>query len=589
MKKSLVLLSLVSVGQPFAEEVVVSAERITKEYRYATSSILVFDEEDLQRSQAATVGDFFKYQSSIPVTNNGVAGKSANLYLRGTENRHTLVIIDGVEIKNVTNISGEPDWQHLSTAGIEKIEILKGSQGALYGSEAIGGVIKITTKRSKEKVTNFGFGIGSEQTKKLTASSTGSKDDLSYALNVGYYKTEGISAYNEKLAVMADKDGYSNLTLNANFSWEPKEGRVFSLGGRFQKTKTELDGFGSDSDTSFADVDQDNYFFKYDEKINDRVKTHFVLSELSVDRYESSSPYKGRMEKGAFHLEAKTLENSQLTTGIEYEKDIAQELGSSSRRELGSQSASVFATHSLQLGNSSIDTGLRYDKFQYFGNETTYRLAFGHHFQNMGGTLKAQYSTGYKVPSLYQTHNGTYGNKNLVPEASVSQEVSWYQGLSNGFAELTIFEIDYEKLISFSSGYVNAGDYEVRGIELVGRSSFVDMLYTTYNGTFLKTRNKATGAYLLQRPKIKLAAGLGAYIGERMDVEVQGTYVGERNDVNSVVLGGYTLFDLFYRYQLGSSTNASLKIGNILDREYEEVATYGTLGRHFRINLNWTM
>jgi vitamin B12 transporter len=568
----------------FAEEILVTAEKVQRQYEYSTSSILSLDQDDIEDSNAETVSELLSGHAGISIHHSGVYGKQSSVFLRGTENRHTLVLIDGVEVNDVTGISGEARLEFLDLEDVARVEVLKGSQSVLYGPQAIGGVIKITTKKgSKEKKSRVKVGYGSYNNKRFGFTNSGERKKLNYRLSGHWQDVEGISAFNEKKTVGADKDSYSNLTLSSQLSYN-----ALAFQGRFQKAHYLYDGFNADSKTNTSTYGSELLSLSYSKKLYPTIK---------LSRYHVRSDLFG----GNFHFlyegDNKKIEvvdiffygESNLVVGAEYEKEEAKALDSLFTEAKTKESYAVYANNYLKLDSFFIDQGLRFDSFQFFNDEVTYRLGSGYFIENLRTTIKGSFSKGIKAPSLYNTWSQFGGNRDIEPETSLSKEVGLLWKGSTNSLELTYFRIDYKKLIDFvNNKYDNTGDFEVYGFETEAKILFLEDFLLRPSATLLRTRNKETGAYLARRPRFMAGAHFQYFLNEEYSMALNGKYQGARNDTSGIRLPSYGL----YKYTLSrrwDEQSLNLELGNLLDKEYEEINNFGTRGRNiqltYRMNL----
>ncbi len=566
------------------QPIIVKAERFEREYPKSTSSILKIDEKTIQESGAGNVADLLKKQAGLNLFTSGAFGKASSLFLRGTSNRHTLILIDGVRVTDLTAIGGGARLEFLNTSDIESIEILKGSQGVLYGAEAIGGVINITTKgrlnhQARAQVGSFGQ-MG------LSGNTGHRKDDHLILFNFSTESSTGISSFNEKKTVNAEADGHetSTLKLKASTKWKNSEVGII---GRYQDSFSEFDNSSRDvrgNETNYETSLIGAYWKKslhnlLNLKLNGewrQVKSNSLVGTTNYI-YEGENR---RLELNNLSYIGNSIE---LASGLSLEEEVAVALDSELRDAIGRERLSLYSHLRYERAGYFSELGGRVEKVQSVETKGLYRLALGKSFGNF--TLKAHQATGFKVPSLYQTFSNI-GNRNLKVEDSISQELSLLYQEGNLSSEISLFRIRYTNFVDYDSSsnrYVNLGAQENRGLEWEG-----SLRYQSFNfrlgSNFLRAYNPNTGSYALRRPRVRFNGNVRYQLRSNLYLDLEGLYVGSRNDTNQVRMPSYLTFDTSIGYT-ESRDKFLLQVKNIMNREYEEIRNFGTPDRN--LLLTW--
>ncbi len=601
-------------------EIVVTANKYETPISHIASSVTVITAAQIELQHKSTVVEVLRAVSGLTVVEQGGPGKLTSVFMRGANSNFVLVLIDGVEVNNPASPNNAFDFSNLQTSDIEKIEVVRGPQSTLYGSEAIAGVINIITKKGKGKpsLSLTGEG-GSHSFYKGSISSSGSLDKFRYAVNFSRIQTEGISAIKGE---NFEKDGYTNNSIFA------KAGYRFSSKLNFDLTYKQINANG-DIDQAQKGGDDPNYKFDSQTKlINGKFNGRFLDGKLQSSLRASYFTFKGNSndEKDAAHPGTKSeskfdgkrlsidfqnnlvIGNSNiLTVGIDYRADKA----SSSYN-----SESAFGSYKSEFPEESIGTfgiylqdqinladkffaavGIRYDNNDKFGSVLTYRIAPAYLIRESGTKLKASFGTGFKAPSIMNLFDPLYGNPELSPEKSTGWEIGFEQFLINNNLSVgvTYFDFDMTDMIGFGTDYkpVNVNKAKSSGIEaaltlknLKGFSFNTTYTYNKVNDVSESNPNKDD--QLIRRPEHKLDFNINYNYENKLNINLSVNMNGKRYDndfstwpAQRVELKSYTLVNLVVSYKVLDYLSVFGKVDNLLDADYEEVLYYGTLGRSF--------
>ncbi|MCP4914193.1 MAG: TonB-dependent receptor [Oligoflexia bacterium] len=591
MKKALCFSTfLLTCNSYGVETIVVSAEKVNRSYLKSTSSIVSLNREDIESSHAIDLPDLLRSKAGISTFSNSSYGKVSSVLLRGNDNRHTLIELDGVVINDVTGIAGEPRLEFIPLDIIESVEVLKGSQSTLYGSGAVGGVVKITTRKGKTPKSGLVLGYGSYNNQQASFYTLGKKGKTDYSLSASSQDVEGISAYNEKRTVGADKDGYSSTTLHGKVGYSFDDTFKADLILGRGNSSYDYDNSTSDAKNNVSTVRSNLVGLNLTKKVNSLISPRLKLSEYRIDRDLVSGgslfPYSGK--RNSYELEnTSEVSNFRLLTGIKYSTEKGIFLGSTTELDKQNENTSVYANSNLEVGALTLDAGVRHEKLKFFEDETVYKVGFN--FQFFGkNAFKTSYSTGVKAPSVYQTFS-SLGNKSLLSETSKSFEAGFYSDLGFGTLELVYFDTRYENYINATQvapsvyQYSNISKAKIDGYEAIFKTMIGDQLRLDTSFTKLRALDASTGTYLLRRPRNSGSINVTYYLNDSLELGLNTTYVGRRNDTGSVALGSYVTNDLVSAYRFSNTNKLTLTIGNILDREYEQILNFGTPGRNFNL------
>jgi vitamin B12 transporter len=623
---ALTILSLILLSQenrekekqtaPLQYEVVVTATRLETPAKEIASSVTVISNEDLERTKKTTVLEALQEVLGLTIVQNGPVGGSASVLLRGANSEHTLVMMDGVELNDPISPSRSYDLAHFLVENIERIEILRGPQSTLYGSDAMGGVINIITRKGEGKpqfhLSTYG---GTYGTFAGTAGISGSADKIHYSLGASRFQTDGFSAASNSYEGNEEKDGYQNFTLSGRFAYHPLNNLSFDFTVRTIDTETNIDYSGGvNGDDPNSVQNYDSLFLKgqlrtlllknrWEQKLNISFVDYnrkYANSPDDIYPYSEDSEYKSKLWKLDWQHNLFLHKTNTLTIGVEYQ----QEQGESVYNGLFSSIFPLQKAHTMgfylqdQIRVASqffATAGVRHDKHSQFGTSTTSRLALTYFIEKTETKIKATHGTGFKSPSLYQLYApgtlwGPIGNEDLAPETSTGFDLGIEQQIIKGkiLIGATYFSNHYENLINWSDqGYTNIGDAESKGTELLVRAQIRDDLLFQATYTRTEARDKDADADLLRRPKHKFTANLNHIFLKKGNLHLSLIYIGERDDEyydlltwtsTRETLPGYSLLNAAASFNFTSSFQIFCRLDNILNREYEMIKGYGTPG-----------
>ncbi len=607
--------------RPLQHEVVVTAARLETPLREVASAITVITRADLERTNRTSVLDALRDTIGLSVARNGGPGSSSSVLIRGANSEHVLVLLDGVPLNDPINPSHSFDLAHMTLDGIERIEILRGPQSTLYGSDALGGVINILTARGsgKPSVTLHASG-GSFGTFSCGLDVRGSSRSFHYDFSLSTESTDGVSAASSTYAGNAEKDGYRNWTLAGRAGFASGEGTEIDLIIRGVSARTDLDSFGG------AYGDDPNSLQDYRSGfVRAQARTLFAgglwESKLGVaticSSRENDNPvdpvhpfdsetgiYRSRRIRVDWQNNMFLRPGHTLSVGTEFERETGDSdyLSESawgpfesvfSRRR--ADRTGLFLQDKFRLGRAFFATaGLRLDVHSRAGAALTFRFAPAVIIEPTGTKFKATIGTAFKAPSLYQlyapgTSWGPIGNEALLPEESLGWDAGLEQTLAGGamLFGLSYFQSDFRNLIDYDylRGYVNVGRARTYGWELSADARPVERLTLRLGYTRLAARDLDADTTLLRRPKDKLSGAIQWTPAEGWEAGLSAVYTGARPDKDYsgwtaavVALPAYTLIDAYLSFALGRTLEFFGRWDNIGNARYEMVFGYGTMG-----------
>jgi vitamin B12 transporter len=602
-------------------EVVVTATRLETLAREVGSAISVISGFDLSRFKKTFVLEALREAPAVSIAQNGGMGGASSVFLRGANSEHTLVLLDGVELNDPINPSRSADLAHLFLANVDRLEILRGPQGPLYGSDALGGVVNIIPKRGqgRPRLTLTSSG-GTYGTFTGQAAVSGSSKAVDYSLGLCRYETGGVSAADSALAGNSERDGYKNWTLSGRVGIPLHKNLEVDVVGHAIWANTDIDNFGGPyGDDPNNSQDYRSFFLKGQMRglfWRNRWEQRLAVSVVDSRRRHNNSPdefHPSETEEGLFKGRMLTLDWQNnlflhaahtLTAGLEYEREQGESAYltegpwgpfSSVFPRRKAETVGLYLQDSIRVADQLFATaGLRFDHHSRTGDAVTYRLAPAYIFKATQTKVRTSLGTGFKSPSLYQLYApgtifGPIGNAGLMPERSLGWDAGVEQPLFGGRvkAAVTYFHNDFKNLIDFSviQGYINIGRAETKGTEVEFSAQPWESLSFNLVYSRLEARDEARGTPLLRRPEDMLSARLSYSFLTRWTASVSFDYVGLRKDVNynvwpalTVTLPSHSLLNGVLSYEAGKNTQLFVRLDNVFDERYEMVYGYGTLG-----------
>jgi len=614
MSKSLLVISGLLVffvfGSSRAEDVdleriVVTPSRVEESSETTGNSISVISNTNFQQRNLFTVKENLKGASGLDIAGTGGMGGATSVFLRGSSAGQIRVMMDGVKVYDPSSTDASYDFAHLSTGNIERIEILRGPQSSLYGSDAIGGVINIITKKGlgKPKISITSEG-GSYYTSREALEISGEKEKLHFSLSTSRLDARGFSEAKEKNNNPED-DAYQNTNASLRLDYDIASGLTFGLLSHYLHARTEYDDYDYINNRPTDDPDRIRWDDEgilslfLDHKIADSYRHKLQLSYTrnyrrgmdDTDEYERDW-YDGKTYQLDWQSELKVLDFDQVILGANYLREEADTYyfhniwGETDTPKSTSDIKGAFIENKLTLfENMFLNAVYRMDHHSHFKNHDTYKLDMSYLIDKTDTRIKGLFGTGYKSPSLYQLSAPPMwglpsGNPNLKPEESESYEIGIEQGfLKRMFcADVTYFRTHFKSLIDFvyGSGYINLSTARAYGIE--SSLKFRKDGFTCKAGyVWLDTENKETGDELLKRAKNKANLEFN-WEAPGWDLNFGLRYAGNRPDYMNKLLKAYVLANVSFDYKINKNLTIFGRIENVFNEKYEETKDYQTPG-----------
>ncbi|MBI5907381.1 MAG: TonB-dependent receptor [Burkholderiales bacterium] len=597
---------------PNDETVVVIATRQPSRINTLTTDVTLIDRATIEEAGPnATLGDLLARVPGVELSRQGSRGTPESVFMRGANAGHTLVLLDGLRVSSAT--LGQTAIESLPLSQIEHIEVLRGAASALYGSEAIGGVIRITTRPSAESPRlDVSLGAGSHGAQEASLTHAGHIGQFDYALRASDSRSSGVSMITNpsSSAFNPDNDGFWRRTMALHVNWRPNE--KTEIGAQWFETdgmnRFDADGFPPFGPPASSDWQTRHKITSY--AVHARTKlTDSWSSEFRIGRSEDNS-----VSTPSFTLGQANDSFSTRQDQFVWQNDINLPLGKALvavetlREEIASTNiytGTQRTTDSLVLGwNGSIgrhfwQVGARHDDNSQFGGKTTETLGYGFRL-TPAWRIAANAGTSFKAPTFNDLYfpNTPFvgaGNPSLKPETGRSKELTLHYDEGNAQASLTIFRNDIRNLVqweesppgSFFYTPSNVGQARITGWTAAASTRLADW---TLGGhlTVQDPKNTDTGEYLIRRAKKFATLSLGQDSGRwSWGGEIQGS--GPRYDApdfftkkNTKKMGGYGLVNLHGEYRFDHGWSAFARVDNLFDKHYElatsSTTNYASLG-----------
>ncbi|MDY1039315.1 TonB-dependent vitamin B12 receptor BtuB [Lelliottia sp. CFBP8978] len=596
-------------AQESADSLVVTANRFEQPANTVLAPTSVVTREDIERWQAKSVVEVMQRLPGVDIAQSGGMGANASTFIRGTESRHVLVLIDGIPLNNA-GISNVADLSQIPTSLIQRIEYIRGPRSALYGSDAIGGVINIITGRDKPG-GEISAGVGSKGYQAYDGSFQQVFDKTKITLAGNYTYTRGFDIDAQDAPRQPDRDGFMSKSLYGSVEQQITDSVSGFFRGFGYDNRTAYDGYDSyDHNHNMTGTPDTRQLYSQNWDTGLRYNQGIYQSQL-VAGYGRSKDQNYDPKKGRYADSATTDDVKQYTTqwvntfsvghgnvgvGLDWQKQKTEAGTGSMKNGYDQRNTGVFLSAMQQFNSVTLEAAARNDDNSNFGNHSTWQTSAAWEFIE-GYRVIGSYGTAYKAPTMSQIHSEDYGNPNLKPEESKQWE-GGFEGLTGPVNwRVTGYRNDVDNLIGYDSNFrfYNVNEARIKGIEATAQFD-TGLLSHQISYDYVDPRNAKTDEVLARRSKQQVKYQLDwqvwdldwnlayRYLGTRYDVAVdRDTYATER-----VKMGGVSLWDAAVSYPVTSHLTVRGKIANLFDKDYETVYGYQTAGREYTLSGSYT-
>jgi len=603
------------------DEVVVVANRAPEPLSKVGNSVTVLDQQTIQDSQKVDVSSLLATTPGITFVRNGGPGTSTSVYVRGADSDHTIVLIDGVVLNDPSSTGGNLDFGNLLVGDISRIEILRGGQSTLYGSQAIGGVINIITAEPEPGFNASAAAEGGSLGTALAKAAIGEKaDNWSFRLGATYYATDSVPALDERYGG-AGSDPFHDSVVSGRATYDFTPDVQFDERAYWTESRSFYDGY---SPVTFLLANYPQYenvrqvfdytglnFNFFDNQLKNRLAYEYTTTQHSdynsaVDPITQSDSYRGNNSRVEYQGTWAIVPGYQAVFGVQQEKSWADTTPDAPAHADTGQVGEYLQVQGEVFPGLNLTAGERHDHYDSFGQHYTGQFAAAWSLPS-STVLRASWSQGYKAPSLYQLYS-PYGNVALKPEQSTGGDAGVEQHLWNDRVTLsaTYFLTHFKNLIEFEDCpgsplcgtvgsefgyYANFDRAKASGVELQAAATLTSALTVSANYSHIKTEDDTPGSatygqQLYQRPEDAANLAVTYAWPHSVKTTVAARYGGASVDENfnvyptaTVRLGGYTLFDLRASYDVTARLELYARVDNLTNKYYETIYQYGTWGR----------
>ncbi|MBI2728323.1 MAG: TonB-dependent receptor [Polaromonas sp.] len=567
--------------------VVVTATRTESRVDEVLADVTVISREQIEQQPGRTLSDLIARQAGLQTASNGGLGKSSSLFIRGSESRHVLFLIDGVPFSSAT--AGTPSLDNIPLDSIERIEVLKGPASALYGSDAVGGVVQIFTRRGTSGFKPYAsVTLGSEDRREATAGLRGGVGNVSYAIGVQNLREKGFSSTNPAVGTSfnSDRDGFKQRSLTGSVDWR------FAPGWKVDMNLLTSDGInhydsGPTAYDTHADVKNRVYGLGIEGQLSARWKSRFSLahSEDLSDSYSSpvASVFNTRQDKMTWLNEISTPVGKVLAGLERLDQTVSGSTAYTVARRITN---SAFVGLNGEAGRHSWQANARHDGDSQFGGANTGLLAYGYKL-TPDLRVRGSYGTTYKAPSFNTLYFPGFGNATTQPERGKSAEVGMtYTRGSNEF-KVTHYQNDIRNFITILPAVVNVPSTLIKGWTLSYEGQSGNWSYRSALD-ILDARNKANNLKLIRRADEQITAAIDYGVGPwKSGMSLLAVSSRFDNAANTVPLGGFTTADLYVNYALMRDWLLQASINNVGNKTYQTALGYNQSGRAVYFTARW--
>jgi vitamin B12 transporter len=584
---------------------VYGATRIPTPENQLGTSVTVITGDQIEQKQQRTLPEVLQDVPGLNVVQAGSPGGTASVFIRGTNANHTKVLVDGIDVSDPSSTDGSFDFSQLLATDIDRVEVLRGPQSGLYGSEAIGGVINIITKTGNgpPKAT-AGVEGGSFGTFNQTAGISGSQARFNYNANIAHYRTTNTQVTPSDLVPPGrplNDDFYDNTTYATKLGANLTDNFDVGLVARYIDTdlRSTSDDLIAGPEAIRTDSDNHELFTRgtahltlfdglFDQTLGYGYTNYrrriFDPNDATLAFGNDPGYFRGDRTKLDYQGNIHVMAGQIVTIGAEHERDTIND----SSPATGAYSNNAgFVQLQSSFGERFFNTAsLRYDGNSQFGGATTYRIAPAVVVPETDTTFRGSVGTGFKAPTLDQLFDsfpafGFFANPNLVPEKSFG----WDAGVEQKFLDrrvsvgATYFHNNIKNLIDFNDTFttlINVGEATTYGVESFVAYKPWDVLSLRADYTYTMARNDITDEALSRRPKHKASLSATWQVTERASLTGTVLYTGSWIDSNrsgtmaGLVASPYTLVNIAGSYDVGHGVTAFARIDNLTDRHYQD-------------------
>ncbi|MEM6415306.1 MAG: TonB-dependent receptor [Pseudomonadota bacterium] len=586
------------------DTIIVTGTRFATPLDQLGQSVTVITSEEIEQRQQVQVFDALSLVPGVQTSRSGPVGTTSTVFLRGAPSNTTLVVQDGIVLNSLASTSGGFNFANFDTSDIERIEIIRGAQSTIYGSDAIGGVVNIITRSGAEgSGGSASLEGGSFGTLRGHATLRGGDERFNARATISGLSTDGFSAQSDN----DESDGYRNITVSSRVGFKPTDSLTFDGVARFSDSQLEFDGFPTDFATS--DTEELNVAaFATHETLGGRFTNRFGVTystlesinlndEEGGDGVPSEITFAQEGERLSYEYQGSLNATDWLDVIIGAEREEADaDVPISSVPFSGeiNQTSGYGLARIQPTSWIDLTVGVRHDANSNFGGSTTANGAGNIRIDQTGTILRGSYSEGFRAPSPGQLGANANGleailvaglDPTLVPETSASWDIGIQQTLPfwGGIFGATYFQSDINNLIDFESvgpdfvaAFFNREEVDIEGVELTLTLRPCDDLELLANYTYLEAIDVATGIQLDNRPENRATFDVNWTPVSRLILGAQVIYNGDETESFGDPLDSFVLLNVRGEYALNDAFSLFARIDNVTDTDYIDNSGFNT-------------
>lgn len=588
------------------KEIVVTASGFEQPREETGQAITVIDAEELERTQTAVISDILKTVPGVRIASNGGVGGVSSAFVRGGESSQTLVLIDGVRINDPSSPNAAFDFGALLTGNIDRIEVLRGPNSVIWGSQAIGGVVNIRTEAPTDDLSIKARGeYGYRDTTDLSANVSGTSGIFSGSIGGSYFRTDGISA----LSAGTERDGYRNHAANAKVKVAFTDAISLDLRGYYNKGRVEFDDpFAPAPETNFPETENEQFvaYAGLNASFADgRFRNRLAYTHTDIQRTGTEQPanpfsfnvneFNGKIDRFEYHGAFDLIGALTLVFGVEHERAFASTFfpanGTPNPDTAKYRVTSVFGQAIVKpFDGLTVTGGVRHDDYNIYGGETTFGANLAYTPNDGRTVFRGTYAEGFRAPTLTES-TLPFGNPNVRPETAKSYDVGIEHSFIDGAvtAGATYFNRKSNDQITFS--FVTFQSENIARVRSDGLEFSLDIrpteaLRVSADYSLVDAKDRSPGATfgnrLARRAKDSANVAIDWETPWGLSLGSSILIVGDSFDnlANTVRLDGYALVSVRAAYAIGERLELFGRVENLFEERYQTVARYGVYGRN---------
>jgi vitamin B12 transporter len=602
LSTSFCVFSQTSTEKPNASlpDVVVSATRIAQPLAQAIADVTVIDRAEIERSGSAALGDVLARLPGFEISRNGGPASTTGVFLRGAETRFTAVYIDGVRIDSQS--TGGAAWQAIPLSQIDRIEVVRGAAGAVYGSDAIAGAIQIFTRKGEVGVHPYvGLGVGTYATYKIEAGVSGADASWNYALGIARDSSDGFNATTSTSA-NPDKDGFTAESATARLGFKVNAEHRLDASFMSNQQSGQYDSSPVLDDLTIQKLQTAS--LRWQAQWTPQYRSTVSVGS-SLDRYETTpSVYLTDTNIKTFYWQNEYRSGTSLFSAALERRDDSLSNASTTPRDTSHFQNALALGYNWVEGAQSLQLNVRRDEDSAFGGQNTGSLGYGY-AASPQWRLTGTVGNAFRAPTLFQRFS-IYGSPNLQAETGQNVEAGLRYSGDEGNWGITAYSNEVSNLIVFDGSvpagtcagangtrfggcYGNIAKARYEGVTISAAREF-GSVSARASLDFQNPRDLSTGNLLARRARQHAVLAIEApWSGWVIGSELQLSSLRYGNAANTIELAGYGLFNLYAQTKIGKDLTALLRLDNANDAQYQLANGYATAGRSWYAGLKWAL